>query len=801
MNLTFAGWSWLLPAVAFVATAAAILVWAYWGRASAPIRIACGLLKLLGIVALALCLLEPLRSGQRARPGANLFAVVADNSQGLQIRDAGTTTSRGETLRDWLIPRPDDWQSGLAENFDVRRYLFDTRLQGVTDFGELTFDGRSSAIFSSLRQLVDRLKGRPLAGILLFTDGNATDLPSGNPDLTGLPPVYPVVVGRPDAVRDVSINRVTVNQTAFEDQPVVLQVEAAAPGFRGQRLEARVRDQSGQTVVTESATVRRDDEPVPLRLQPKPGKGGLEFYELRLSSGPDGASAADAGSTSAAGVSTGPGTAAGEATLANNTRVLAVDRGQGPYRILYVGGRPNWEYKFLNRALAADAQLQLVALLRVARREPKFEFRAYAGETSNPLFRGFGNQSPEEIERYDQPVLVRLNTRDELELRSGFPRTPEDLYGFHAVILDDVEAAFFGADQALLLQRFVSERGGGMLMLGGMESFRDGGYHRTPIGDLLPVYLDRAPDVSSGLPVRFALAREGWLQPWARLRQDEVGERQRLEGMPPFQVANQVRGIKPGASVIATARDEKNHELPALVTQRFGRGRTGAVLIGDLWRWGMQDPAAREDLEKAWRQLVRWLVTDVPPRIELTVEPIPGDPLGTVELQVRVRDAKFEPLDNATVGVRVEPVLFGSTNAPATNLVHLRAEPAPGEGGLYRATFVPRLTAGFRATASVSNDTGVAQGHAEAGWSSDPAADEFRSLVPNVQLLERLARQTGGQVLQIDDLQRLVRELPNRPAPIMETWSTPAWHTALLFGLALACFVTEWALRRWKGLP
>src|SRR5256885_11023024 len=38
----------------------------------------------------------------------------------------------------------------------------------------------------------------------------------------------------------------------------------------------------------------------------------------------------------------------------NNSTVLAVDRGHGPYRILYVAGRPNWEFKFLNRAAQED---------------------------------------------------------------------------------------------------------------------------------------------------------------------------------------------------------------------------------------------------------------------------------------------------------------------------------------------------------------------------------------------------------------------------------------------------------------
>jgi pilus assembly protein TadC len=75
--------------------------------------------------------------------------------------------------------------------------------------------------------------------------------------------------------------------------------------------------------------------------------------------------------------------------------------------------------------------------------------------------------------------------------------------------------------------------------------------------------------------------------------------------------------VKPGASVIATAKDEAGKEYPALVVQRFGRGRTAAFTLGDVWRWGFRDAAAHRDMDKAWRQLVRWLVTDVPNRVDL----------------------------------------------------------------------------------------------------------------------------------------------------------------------------------------
>lgn len=781
-SLTFARPDWLWPAAALLAAGLALLVWSYVRGPRGWTRWACAGLEFLGLALLVACLVEPQWTGQRARPGANLFAVVADNSRGLGIRDAGETRTRGEQLREQL---GGEWTSRLAEDFDVRRYLFDTRLQGTRDFAELDFEGRATALGALLRALAERHQGRPLAGVLLFTDGNATDLPAGLPDLTGLPPVFPVVIGRRDAVRDLAVQQVGVTTSAFEDAPVTVQADVAASGFAGEAAVARLVDPAGREVARQN--FRGADAPVPLRFPFKPEKPGLSFYRLAVAPASDAARApGDTNST--------------EATLANNTRVLAVERGGGPYRVLYVAGRPNWEFKFLNRAVQADPQVQLVALIRVANREPKFEFRGRAGETSNPLFRGFGDQSREAAERYDQPVLTRLNTRDELELRSGFPGTPEELFAYDAVIVDDLEAAFFTPDQAALLQRFVSHRGGGFLMLGGMESLREGGYHRTPVGDMLPVYLDRAPVANAPEPVRLELDREGWLEPWARLRDNESAERDRLAAMPAFEVLNRVGGVKPGARVIATVATRDGPQ-PGLAVQRFGRGRTGALTVGDVWRWGMQDEAARADMDKAWRQLVRWLVTDVPRRVELTAAPVAADPNGAVRLQARARDARFEPLDTASVALVVEPVAFAGDAAPATNVIILRAEPSLNEPGLYEAAYVPRLAGGYRATAVVTNTAGLVEGRAEAGWSTDLAAEEFRSLVPNVALLEDLARKTGGEIVGAARLDEFVRGLPTRAAPVTEPWSRPLWHTPWMFGAALACLLSAWGVRRWKGMP
>src|SRR5262249_8043353 len=155
-----------------------------------------------------------------------------------------------------------------------------------------------------------------------------------------------------------------------------------------------------------------------------------------------------------------------------------------------------------------------------------------------------------EIEQYDQPVLIWVTSSESDEARKGFPTTAEELFPYHAVIFDKVEAGFFKADQLTLVQRFVSERGGGFMMLGGQESFHAGGYDSTPVGTILPVYLREVPGISGPIgPVenlRLTLSREGWLQPWARIRSTESEEQARLGALPAFQVLNTVSGVKPG---------------------------------------------------------------------------------------------------------------------------------------------------------------------------------------------------------------------------------------------------------------
>ena len=596
-----------------------------------------------------------------------------------------------------------------------------------------------------------------------------------------MPPIYLVAIGSTEPAPDVSVGNITVTQTNFEEAPVTIKAEVAASGHDGEELAVQLLDSEDAEVDRVVVETAGGEPPRIVRFQVKPEKAGTSFYRLRTSA------EAELDQFESPKRSR-------EATLANNTKWITVDRPKGPYRVLYVSGRPNWEFKYLQRAVQADDEVQLVGLVRIARREPKFSFLSRAGESTNPLYRGFESPDEEEAEQYDEPVLVRLGTRDAEELRTGFPKTADELYSYDAIVLDDVEAGFFTQDQLLLLQKFVSTRGGGFLMLGGTESLFQGEYRRTPVGEMLPVYLDRKSFVPTDQGYRMALSREGWLQPWVRLRETEESERRRLEAMPAFHVLNQSGGLKPGATVLANVTRADGELHPALVAQRFGKGQTAVLLIGDMWRWSLgRKENEQDDLAKAWRQTIRWLVSDVPGRVELAARRASDLQDGAVELNAQVRNEEYEPLDNASVAFTVW--------TPGGDQIELRGEPSSEAAGVYCVSYLPREAGAYRVQANVSAADGSEVGAQETGWTSEPAAEEFRRLTPNRELLREVAEKSGGEVLSLNGLESFVASLPNRKIPITEPWIYPLWQTPWLFLLAIACLIGEWGLRRWKGLP
>lgn len=783
-------WPWAVAVFAL----GLLLTWsAYRGWSGARRRhrllLAAGFkLSIWAILAAVVC--DPLWVSERANQDANEVIIAVDASLRLQVPEQMGSEARSERVKR-AISEDAAWLKALDERFQVRLTEAGTRLRSVASIGEIQFD---STHLSGLRGVMTLRRGglsRSVGAVVWVTDGHGGDR-SQLEELVSEKgaAVFPVLVNGEREMVDLALGRLGVSQTPFEDTPVTVHVQVRALGWEGRDWRVVVVDEAGKLMGSARHRVKEEDELGIERVTLKGVKPGVSFFRVILADGNMQDEILANGSWRGK---------SEEATLKNNERWLEVDRGAGPYRVLYVSGRPNWEYKFLRRSLAADPEMQMPALIRVAKREPKFEWRGRAGETSNPLFRGFGSQDPEEVQRYDQPVLIRLETLDAEELRDGFPKSAEELFGsYRGVILDDLEADFFTPEQQRLVERFVAERGGALLTLGGQESYQGGGYEDTPIGSMLPVYLEkigRADPIEDG---RLLLTREGWLAPSMRLRAEQSEEESRMSKMPGFFAVNQVDSIKPGASMLASIRDQEARVFPAVVTQRFGEGRVVSVLLADVWRWGMRDEESRRDMEQMWRQLLRWMVVDVPDRVVLQVGRAVAD-AGVFQMRVQVRDKAFQPLDGAMVRMEV--------TSPNGEVLVVHGEPSLKEAGVFEAEFVSRETGGYRVEAVVerlADDEKSAAaptpvGRKQSGWVHDPVADALTDLRPDTEWLSHLASATGGEVIEFHDVDELPEKLQQQKMPLMNRRVEPFWHAPWFFALVLGLLTGEWTLRRGAG--
>ena len=281
---------WLILLAAWILVP---LAWFGWkplgpvqGKALLPLAF-----RILGILLILLFLLEPNWTSERAARGANIVAVVSDNSQGLQLKESGAELSRGETMLDYLTGIESSWLADLNDAFQVRPYQFDRDLRRIPDFTQLDFQGDRSNLGLSLQSLADRFKGLPLAGVVVLSDGNATDLDERMTDLPDLPPVYPIVVGNAGQMPDVSIDRIELRQTAFDDAPVTLTAEVASRGGYRKPIEVKVRaiesdeslgssEESDYLPDPVRMSGRSASEPQAINFRWRPLQSGIQFYEV-----------------------------------------------------------------------------------------------------------------------------------------------------------------------------------------------------------------------------------------------------------------------------------------------------------------------------------------------------------------------------------------------------------------------------------------------------------------------------------------------------------------------------------------
>jgi uncharacterized membrane protein len=389
----------------------------------------------------------------------------------------------------------------------------------------------------------------------------------------------------------------------------------------------------------------------------------------------------------------------------------------------------------------------------------------------------------------------QLNDQDpNTNLVDGFPTKVQELFDYDALILGSVDQAYLKPAQQQLIHEFVDRRGGGLLMLGGRDSLADGGYAQSGLNDLLPTVL---PDRKSKTYVIDAadveLTAAGRESLITRIEEDPDKNVARWKKLPYLMNFQDPGTPKPGASVLANSipKGGGGAKLPLLITEPYGRGRTAIFATAGSWRWQMLQPVADMSHEIFYRQLLRWLVSDTPKRVNVsTPHPMISD-ISTVKLRAEVRDSTYLPSGDATVSAHI----LGPDGI--TETIDMRPEPL--EQGVYVADWTTPKVGAYTAEVSAKHGTEDLGTDTLTFRREDGVAENFH-VEQNRELLEKLSSETGGRYYKPDDVGKLSKDITYSEAGITVRETRDLWDMPVIFLMIVGLRAAEWTARRKWGV-
>lgn len=695
---------------------------------------------------LGFLLLNPGVLVSEVKPQETYVAVLVDDSQSMSIRDKAGLPSRHEQVLELLYGR-EDVLKRLGETFQVRTYRFSDIAQRLAAAEDLQHQGSRTVLAQAMEQVKGELAGFPLAAMVLVSDGadNGEEDPLQLLQVQGdeTTPVFTVGIGATSIDKDLSIVSVTVDKAQLQDSIYQVHVSLSQQGYPGQSARLGVSGATG--VVAEQIVDLADDGKVQrYTLELKPKEQDILLYQLSVEE------------------------KTGETIRENNHHSFFVDnRPKKPLNLLYMEGQPRNEYKFIRRAVEGDQSIRLATYLQTGPRK----------------FLRQGITSPQ-------------------ELSNGFPRTEEELFHYAGVILGNVDSTLLNDQQLKLLQEFVARRGGGLLLVGGLnESLME-----SPLRDILPVELRREAELPSylqggfrrgdhptGMEYRAQVTREGEYSPILRLDSNARKNREQWSKLPSLQGVYVTGQPKPGATVLLEHPDLRlqNSALPLLTQQRYGAGRSMLLATASSWRWQMMMPHDDDSHERLWRQTLRWLAEDAPKRLSVNLARDHYTVGETVEVNALLLDKEFQPDNNGLLWLEIKHP-DGEVEEEAMSWL-LEKEGSYGHSFTIEKEGIYDLI--VKVPSEVDNEL-----QAKRPLLVAPSRREFVRAAMDDGLLKRLASNSGGRFYTADNVHQLVDDITFAPNPYSKLEVHSLWDQPLFLVLLLVLLSAEWMIRRIKGL-
>lgn len=754
----------------------AFIVWLYRrdGGASLPYRLFLAALRVCLVVLAVFMLSEAVLSVERT--GLPYFVVVVDDSASQQVADQydnPKAKAAAEALAKYSgRPEVSRWAVGeglllkddgkllreLQKQNKVRLYLasHDRRLLAEIDTPEAVAPalrdlknaeptGGQTRLGVSVREILTELRGAPPSAILLLTDGQTTDgeALSKAAELAARKgvPIYPVGLGSPEPARDLELTELLVDDVVFVEDLVRFQAKLLARGFEGQEVTVRLKErppgsppEAARELDSRRVKAPADNQPLRVEIGHRPRQTGEVVYTLEVDPKPR------------------------ELQADNNRLERALNVRKEKLKVLLVDSEPRYEYRYLKNYLEREETIDLNVVLL----------------SSDP-----------EYSDQDRSALPT------------FPAAKDELFGYDVVLLGDADPGFLSVSQMQNLSEFVTEKGGGLLLMAG-ESFNPLSYRGTPLEMLLPIELTDARNPSAvGAPTaafRPELTAEGRTNPIFRFGDDEAQSAQIWQALPELLWYMEAPRKKPAALVLAEHPSQSGTDgrLPIFLYQFVGSGKVMFNAVDDTWRWRFR--VGDRYFGRFWIQTIRFLARSKligQRQAEVQTDRRRYQRNQPVQVRVRFPNPAQAPAGGEVV-VQVErkgqgPRKLTLKASPTARNIFEGALPQAAAEGEYEVRLLPPP---------------VLQGPIpRATFRVDAPASELERVQMNEPELVRTANISHGVFYTPVTVGGLLQQLP-RPekVPLDTDPPIPLWNTWPVLGLFLTVLTTEWLLRKRKRM-
>ncbi len=386
----------------------------------------------------------------------------------------------------------------------------------------------------------------------------------------------------------------------------------------------------------------------------------------------------------------------------------------------------------------------------------------------------------------------------------GLPADKNRLMDYDVLVLSDVKRALLKNDQMTWIREWVQDQGGALIMVGGLDSFGDGGYARSPLEAMLPVEISEQYQKDIFLkarrtvdqPFRIQPAPGALEHPLLQLTGHAALDKKLWNSMPLLGGYNYVGRLKPGAQLLWQHPADKSRYGPRVIlaVQSFGRGRVLAFTSDITPNWGTEFlnwKNAEQGWLYAWfwRNALKWLSRN---RIDAKTEPLSvkqNPALATAD-----EPLSFQFISPEGMSGRGSFELYQNTQRIALDSFDLLP-------GMEKPVFSPgRLKAGDYHLLLRLAPEGKPPLLSRHYFTVHASRLEAGHLEANPELLQTLACQSGGNYLPAgswNGLEAAVKKMQRRQ---LKQSAEPIWNNVWIYGAILAMVFCEWLIRKKKGL-